>query len=176
MSEPKGRFTVRLNSKLGLSRAYRVYLDNAAAYFIKIGGHTGFARAIGAQFGAAGRAMAENYERKEAAKRAELAARFDQEHPPVLLTRDKDNFSLPYVGVQSVVVAPSSFWGAFLGGDGPHVGRLMLKKRDGKDLRLVFENLTEMKAAVESLPRLLPGRVDLKVRWDDRKQEYVKAG
>jgi len=89
MSEPKGKFTMRLNSALTLDRIYRVYLDNAAAYFINLGSPSGIARAVGRQFGVIGRMLAESYERKQAVKRAEMAAELDREHPGILLSRDK---------------------------------------------------------------------------------------
>jgi len=50
-----------------------------------------------------------------------------------------------------------------------------VKKREGKELRFQFEDLDEMKAAVTVLQTLLGERLRLKVRWDDRKGEYVKA-
>lgn len=54
---------------------------------------------------------------------------------------------------------------------GPYVGRLTVKKRDGKDLRFQFEDLEEMKTAVSGL---LGERLLLKVRWDDRKGSTSK--
>ncbi|HEX3129655.1 MAG TPA: hypothetical protein VH394_20120 [Thermoanaerobaculia bacterium] len=171
MSEPKGKFTIRLSSALSLDRIYRVYLDNAAAYFINLGSPSGVARALGRQFGVIGRMLAESYERKQAVKRAEVAAELDREHPGILLSRDKANFSLPFIQIESAVVEPA----ALFGGHGPHVGRLTVRKRDGKDLRFQFEDMEEMKAAVTGLQALLGERLRLKVRWDDRKGEYVKA-
>ncbi|MES1244005.1 MAG: hypothetical protein ABUT39_20550 [Acidobacteriota bacterium] len=171
MSEPKGKFTIRLNSTLSLDRIYRVYLDNAAAYFINLGSPSGVARAIGRQFGVIGRMIAESYERKQAVKRAAVAAELDREHPGILLARDKANFSLPFLQIESAVVEPA----ALFGGHGQHVGRLSVRKRDGKDLRFQFEDPMEMKIAVDGLQALLGERLRLKVRWDDRKGEYVKA-
>lgn len=171
MSEPKGKFTIRLNSALSLDRIYRVYLDNAAAYFINVGSPSGVARAVGRQFGVIGRMLAESYERKQAVKRAEVAAELDREHPGILLARDKANFSLPFLQVESAVVEPA----ALFGGHGPHVGRLTVRKRDGKDLRFQFEDLDEMRTALTGLQTLLGERLRMKVRWDDRKGEYVKA-
>jgi hypothetical protein len=171
MSEPKGKFTIRLNSTLSLDRIYRVYLDNAAAYFINLGSPAGVARAVGRQFGVIGRMLAESYEKKQAEKRAGVAAELDREHPGILLARDKANFSLPFLQIQSAAIEPA----ALFGGHGPHVGRLTVKKRDGKDLRFQFEDLQEMKVAMSGLQTLLGERLALKVRWDDRKGEYVKT-
>lgn len=171
MSEPKGKFTIRLNSTLSLDRMYRVYLDNAAAYFINLGSPGGVARSVGRQFGLIGRMLAEGYERKQAVKRAAAAAELDREHPGILLARDKANFSLPFLQIQAATVEPA----ALLSGHGPHVGRLTVKKRDGKDLRFQFEDLEEMKAAVNGLQTLLGERLRLKVRWDDRRGEFIKA-
>jgi hypothetical protein len=170
MNEPKGKFTIRLNSTLSPDRVYRVYLDSAAAYFITLGS-PGMARAIGRQFGLIGALLAERHEKKQAARRAGMAAELDREHPGVLLARDKANFSLPFLQIESAVVDPA----AVFSGHGPHVGRLTVKKRDGKDLRFQFESLEEMKLAVSSLQPLLGERLRLNVRWDDRKGSYVKA-
>jgi hypothetical protein len=171
MGEPKGKFTIRLNSTLAMDRIYRVYLDNAAAYFINLGSPSGVVRAVGRQFGVIGRMLAESYERKQAVKRAEIAAELDREHPGILLARDKANFSLPFLQIQSAVVEPAAVFASH----GLHVGRLTMKKRDGKDLRFQFEDIQEMKTALSGLQGLLGERLTLKVRWDDRKGEYVKA-
>ena len=46
--------------------------------------------------------------------------------------------------------------------------------RDGKKMRLEFENTDEMKAALDSLPRFMNATLRVNVEWDETRKRFHK--
>jgi len=168
MSESTIAFNARAIFTWSADRVYRVYVQDDALYFIRIGGQ-GLGTALGAGFGMVGALVGQTLEERAAVKRGAKLAAQDVEGPQSLLDRHKDNFRvLPGDAQSSSIEPPATF-----PGHGPQVGRWLLALRD-KKLTLEFPEMVDMEVALAHLPRFFGERLQVNVRWDEHKKRYQK--
>ena len=164
-------FTVRAISTFTGDRLYRVYLSGNQLAFIKIGGQAGVAEGVAAQFGLVGGLMLGWWKKRSRKKLEQRLAQEDQQDIELLLTRDPKNFLIHPGQVLRATLDPP----ARLSAHGRHCGFWKLEETDGKKHSFQFEDVSEMRQAMEILPRILGGVLTVNARWDENKKRYTKA-
>jgi hypothetical protein len=160
-------FNARYLASLSSDRLYRIYYRDGAFYLIRIAGQ-GNTDALAMQFGLLGALLAGAF--KGAAKSPEDVARMDEAHPESFLSQHKHNLKFTPTQVMEARIEPA----AALKSHGHNFGRLILTLMDGKKLTFQFEDPRHMRCAINDLPPLLGPTLEINVRWDEEKGEYVK--
>jgi hypothetical protein len=163
-------FMAREVFALSLDRLYRVYASPAELVFVKVGGQAGLSPAVAIQFGLIGAFVHRWFEKRAKMRMAAEVASMDRRDLRGLLARDKVNFSIRAADVvRSAIDPPSGF-----PTHGPRIGKWRLQATDGTIHDLQFEDVEDMKTAIEALHALLGGVQRVNVRWDGDKRRYVE--
>jgi hypothetical protein len=167
--EDMDAFNARLHFTWKGDHLFRVYPKGATLYFIRVGASKQQRAVIGAQFGLLG-ALLVYFANKRAKKKTEQTLNaIAGTDPQELMGSHKLNFMLPISQVASAEITAGSFW------SGSRIGRFRIVDMTGKKRGLAFEDVDNMKLAVEKLPPVLGKRLVVNAEWDERKQKFRKV-
>ena len=170
-------FNARTISTFTTDKLYRIFIVGSELCFVKIGGQGGLAEGAAAgltsQFGllgglvgaAIGSAITTAAKKRQDAN----AVQADRLDPRTLATTGKDNFLATVRDVIKSSLDPPPIFG----GHGKCFGRWQLHLRGDRKITLQFENIDDMKCAVENLPKVLAPRLQVNVQWDEKNQKYT---
>ncbi|HEV8336703.1 MAG TPA: hypothetical protein VGR67_09825 [Candidatus Polarisedimenticolia bacterium] len=164
-------FTVRFISTFTPDRLYRVYACGDQLAFVKIGGQAGVAEGVAAQFGLLGALVLAWWKKRNRNKVQQTLAQQDQQDVELLLTRDPKNFSIQPGQIARASIDPP----AILGAHGRSHGSWKVEETNGTKRSFQFEELAEMREAMQVLPRILGAALTINVKWDEGKKRYTKA-
>ena len=168
--ENKVTFNAKLVLAASADRVYRVTQMGNDLYFIRIGGQGGVQEGITRQFGLLGFIIGALLKKRSDKKKESLIQNIDQTHPEQLLAEHKHNFKLNREEIQGGAIEPPSFFAAH----GPQVGRWNFHLMDGKKMNFQFDQIADMKTALDVLPILCSGGLSVNVEWNEGKQRFEK--
>lgn len=149
-SEPRVRpFNAKAIFTFKSDRKYRVYGDGEMLYFIHLAGQWDL---IGNLAGIDPQKLRD----------------MDRMSPKDMVGNHANDFTVPLEDAASATIDAPSFWG----GHGKHVGSWQLVLKDGTKWNLQFEEMPDMRRAVESLSQLLGEKITVNANWDEVKQKY----
>jgi hypothetical protein len=149
---------------------YRVYARESDLFFIQLAGLSATADALTIHFGLIGYLIRESMKRRAKKKTEEFLQRAGNQAPEDLLRENKNNFKVYIPEIRDSTIEPPSFFALH----GKQAGRWNFSLRDGKKMRLEFENTDEMKAALDALPRLMNATLRVNVEWDETRKRFHK--
>jgi hypothetical protein len=149
---------------------YRVYARESDLFFIQLAGLSATADALTIHFGLIGYLIRESMKRRAKKKTEEFLQRAGNQAPEELLRENKNNFKVHIPEIRDSTIEPPSFFALH----GKQAGRWNFSLRDGKKMRLEFENTDEMKAALDALPRLMNATLQVNVEWDETRKRFHK--
>ena len=162
-------FNARATFTIRMDRLYRVYVQDGALYFIRIGGQGGLELALVGGFGLLGGLAAGAIRRRTGGGQKRKVLETDRQRPEDLLPAHKENFRLYCSEVLESVIEPPA---AFVS-HGVHVGRWQITRApDGKKTSLQFEQLEDMRTALALLPPLLGVKLKVNVQWNEGKKRF----
>jgi hypothetical protein len=150
-------------------RQYRIYVIGNEMFFIRIGGQDVQA-ALTHQFGLLGGLIGTLLQKRSEKKKAALIQNIDQMNPEQLLAEHKHNFKVNSIEFESATVEPRSFFASH----GPHVGLWKFNLKDGRKMKLQFDNNEDLQSALNILPQLLSNSVRGNVEWNENKKRFQK--
>jgi len=162
-------FNVRALSTFTPDRLYRVYVCGSQLAFIKIGGQSGVAEGVAAQFGLLGALLLAWWKKRSNKKLQQRLTEEDQQDIELLLGRDPKNFLMHPGQIARAAIDPPARFGTH----GRHCGFWKLEGTDGKKQSFQFEEISEMREALEALPVVLGPALTINVRWDESKKKYA---
>jgi hypothetical protein len=163
---------VRFISTFTPDRLYRVYACGDQLAFVKIGGQAGVAEGVAAQFGLLGALVLAWWKKRNRNKVQQTLAQQDQQDVELLLNGDPKNFSIQPGQIARASIDPPGI----LGAHGRSHGAWKLDETNGTKRSFQFEDLAEMREAMQVLPRILGAALTINVKWDEGKKRYTKAG
>jgi hypothetical protein len=130
-------------------RQYRVYADADQLYFIHlVGQHDFIAKLQGVD--------------------PEKIREMDRTPPKDMAGNHPHDFTVALTDVASATIDAPSFWG----GHGKHSGSWQLTLADGTKWSFQFEEVADMRRAIESLATILEKKISVNAKWDEAKQKY----
>jgi hypothetical protein len=156
-----------------INRPYRIYTRDGRVFFIRRQPSVDPQRAalVGLQFGVVGGLVMALRGFATAKQLALLVTDDDPTPPDQLLGKNPENFVLPSSRLaQSHIEGPGK-----LTSFGPHVDRWHCVGPDGKDLVLLFEQVSDMKVAIERLTALLGKGLRVNAAWDEKAKKFRAA-
>jgi hypothetical protein len=162
---------VRAISTFTPDRLYRVYVCGSQLAFIKIGGQAGVAEGVAAQFGLLGALILAWWKKRTRHKVQQSLTQQDQQDVELLLSQDAKNFMIRPGQIVRAAIDPP----ARLGAHGRHQGFWKLEETDGTKRSFQFEEIAEMRQAMDVLPGILGAALTVHVKWDAAKGRYRKA-
>ncbi len=146
---------------------FRVYPRDGQLYFIRVGGSKRKNAAVGAQFGLIGMLIVYFSSKREAAKTKQTLNQIAGADPVELLASHKLNFTLPVEQIRSSeLLAPP-----MLGGTS---GRWRVVEQSGKKRNMSFDDVENMRLAVDKLPGLLSDKLKVGAVWNEQKKKFKK--
>ncbi|HPR65329.1 MAG TPA: hypothetical protein PK014_14060 [Thermoanaerobaculia bacterium] len=167
-------FTARATYALKPDQYYRVYVDGDSIYFVRISGQSlaaGVAGGLEAQLGSLGRSLGAGLVRRAKRKLFQAGMEADKKDYRTLGMADKRSFRKSTAEIRSAVIDPAEA----ISGHGMHVGVWRLEFSDGKKLRLQFEEISEMKKAVDGLPGVFGEKLKVNAAWNERGGGFSRA-
>ena len=167
-------FTARVTYALKSDQYLRIYTDQESIYFVRIAGQplaAGVAAGLRSQLGLLGAALGAGLLKRAKKKIAELGDSADQSDYRTLVMTDKLSFKKHRSEIRSSEINSAEA----ISGHGLHEGVWRLELTDGKKLRLQFEEVADMQAAIDVLPNVLGDLHTANVVWDDYRQVFQKA-
>lgn len=149
---------------------FRICVQGSDLYFIDLGGLGEVGRAVTVHFGLIGYLIGAAIKKKAKQKAAELLQRFEAQDLESFLRESKTSFKLYIPEISEAVIDPPPF----LAMHGKQAGRLNLKTRDDKKYKFEFENADTLRAALDSLSKLLNGTLRINGEWNESNKKFVK--
>jgi len=166
-------FNARAISTFTTDKLYRIFIVGSELCFVKIGGQGGLAEGVTAgltsQLGLVGAAIGSAITKAAKKRQNASAAQADRLDPRTLATTGKDNFLATVGDVVKSSLDPAPMFG----GHGRCFGRWQLHLRGDRKFTLQFENIGDMKCAVENLPKVLAPRLQVNVQWNEKRRGYI---
>ena len=162
-------FNARATFTWTSDRLYRIYVTDGKLFFVRIGGQGGMEMAVAGSFGMLGALFLHAAKSRSDRKQQSQLTVLDQQHPQELLCAHKHSFSLAPGDVVSSSIEPAS-----VAMHGLHVGSWILSLLDGQKWTLQFEDLDDMRVALELLPPLLGSRLQVNAQWNEQKKRFEK--
>lgn len=159
------RFITRNND-----HTFRVYAQGSDLYFVDLGGLSDTGRAVTVHFGLIGYLIGAAMKKKAKQKAAEMLQRFEAQDLESFLRESKTSFKIYIPEISEAVIDPPSF----LAMHGKQAGRLNLKTRDDKKYKFEFENADSLRTALDALPKLLNGTLQINGQWNESNKKFVK--
>src|SRR5258708_1552117 len=153
------------NAKFGSSlavREYRVYARRSDFFFIEVPGLTPTADAVTIHFGLIGLLIRRSMKKKAKLKAEAMFQSAEYQDPEKLIGQNKHNFKIYIPEIRDSSIEPPALFAMH----GQQAGRWNFAMRDGKKMRFEFENLDDMKSAMNVLPGLLDGTLKVNVEWN----------
>ncbi len=163
-----GAFNARLQIIWKGDHLFRIYPVDDSLYFIRVGGSKRTNAAVGAQFGLLGALLIYFSNKRTQKKTQQTLNQIAGVDPRQLLQEHKLNFVLPIKQIASAELTAGSFW------SGSKFGKAKITDMTGKKRLMTFDDMDNMKLAVEILPPVLEGKLHLNAQWDDQKQKFRK--
>ena len=159
-------FNARMRYTWSGEHLFRIYPVDGQLYFIRIGAGKSSGYQAGGLIGMAVRHAVNKSNEKKA---QQLLGQIAGVHPQELLSGHKLNFVLPIDQVAFAQIYPGSFWQSH------KFGRLQILDTKKKMRKLIFDDIENMRLAVQNLPPVLGNKLALNVVWDEAKQKYRKG-
>ena len=168
MSNPAA-FNARATFNWTSDRYYRLYVRDGTLFFVYIGGPGSMEMAMTGSSGMLGALFLHAAKSRSDHKQQSQLTVLDQQPPQELLSAHKHSFSLAPGDVVSSSIEPAS-----VAMHGLHVGSWILSLLDRQKWTLQFEDLDDMRVALELLPALLGSRLQIHVQWNEQKKRFEK--
>lgn len=151
-------------------RLYRIYWASSHFYFIRIAGQGyGVAAALEQQLGPLGALLGRSIRQRGERKLRDAIMQADAMPPEIGLRAHKHNRRvMPEEVVDSRILSAGG-----IATHGARVGRWHLELRSGERMKLQFEAIDDMRAALELLPGCLGDRLRVEVAWDPAAGQYL---
>lgn len=166
--EDMSAFNARLHTTWRGDHLFRVYPLDGKLFFIRVGGSRHQNAAVGAQLGLLGALVIYFTNKHKAKKTQQTLNTIAGTHPAGLLASHKLNFVIEGTDVRSSTVMAGGFW------HGTSLGRMRLVDGRGKKFTFTFDDVDNLRAAVEKLAAFLGDRLVIDAEWDETKQRYRK--
>jgi hypothetical protein len=159
-------FNARMRIPWKGEHLFRVYPLDGQLYFIRVGTGKQTGYPVGGLIGILVRHLANKANEK---KVKNLLGQIAGVHPQQLVSGHKVNFVLPVAQIAHAQILPGSFWAS------NKFGRLQFVDGKKKLRKMIFDDLENMRLAVQNLPPVLGNKLALNVVWDEKKQKYRKG-
>ncbi len=161
-------FNARFFAIFSEERLYRVYFAPGGMFFIRVGGPRHDPVAM--QFGLIGLLISSLTVKGRMKKAQQKMADMDQRSLRDRLEDHKHNFREPFTEIVSSTIEPPSWFAQ----RGPQRGSWKVVFENRKKMTFRFDELDDMRAAVEELPKVLGEKHASHVEWSEKKNKYVK--
>ena len=149
-------------------RQYRIYVRGNDLIFIQLAGLSTAVQVLTVHFGVIGMLVGESLKRRAKAKAEAALQRTGEQDPELLLDQNDNNFRVYSAEIREATIEPP----ARFQWHGKQAGRWNFVRHDGKKMRFEFENVEDMKTALDLLPRLLGTTLKVNVEWDETKKQF----
>jgi hypothetical protein len=160
-------------------RLHRVYVRGHELFFIYLGSTIEMSPVTATQFGVAGTLLGGALASRATQKRSRLLEQVEamKERPlEELLTLHKYSFPVHPDDLEAASLEPFGLWRRLLYRREKQTGWFRFRHRSRGRFTLEFPTREEMHKALEWLPAALGELLQVRVAWDERRQQFVRRG